>query len=98
QEIGAPMASAYLLGHPDHYTNFSYKSFYWRSYVSEVKSAWRDSVSDDLYTQHQDEDRVIVTKAKDGRITSYTTTQDYMFRPKKFENMTLYEWIERYNK
>ncbi|KZV64111.1 hypothetical protein PENSPDRAFT_547583, partial [Peniophora sp. CONT] len=70
QEIGAPMASAYLLGFPDHYTNFQYKPFFWRSYVWE----------------------------KGGNIASYSTIQDYTLRPKKFEKITLYEWIERYKK
>ncbi|KAA1479658.1 hypothetical protein DENSPDRAFT_749816, partial [Dentipellis sp. KUC8613] len=33
QEIGGPLASLYLLGNPDHYTNFSFKAFFWNSYV-----------------------------------------------------------------
>ncbi|KAA1478882.1 hypothetical protein DENSPDRAFT_788514 [Dentipellis sp. KUC8613] len=37
QEIGGPLASLYLLGNPDHYTNFSFKAFFWNSYVNEVK-------------------------------------------------------------
>jgi hypothetical protein len=39
-EIGGPMACLYLLGHPDHYTNVQFKTFYWRSFVREVRQAW----------------------------------------------------------
>jgi len=35
-EIGGPMASLYLLGNPDHYTNRDFVVFYWKSYVAEV--------------------------------------------------------------
>jgi hypothetical protein len=35
-EIGGPMASLYLLGNPDHYTNQYFIVFYWKSYVTEV--------------------------------------------------------------
>ncbi|KZV61308.1 hypothetical protein PENSPDRAFT_554242, partial [Peniophora sp. CONT] len=33
QEIGSPMACAHLLGHPDHYTNYKFRPFYWRMFV-----------------------------------------------------------------
>lgn len=33
-EIGSPMASMYLLGFPDHYTNFKFTMFYWKNYVA----------------------------------------------------------------
>ncbi|KDR65184.1 hypothetical protein GALMADRAFT_43591, partial [Galerina marginata CBS 339.88] len=32
-EIGSPMASLYLLGNPDHYTQHKFIKFYWRLYV-----------------------------------------------------------------
>ncbi|KDR70819.1 hypothetical protein GALMADRAFT_46254, partial [Galerina marginata CBS 339.88] len=32
-EIGAPMASMYLLGNPDHYTDHIFKPFYWKNYI-----------------------------------------------------------------
>ncbi|TFK53512.1 hypothetical protein OE88DRAFT_1626501, partial [Heliocybe sulcata] len=34
-EIGAPMASAYLLGNPDHYTSHRFKTVYWRAYSAD---------------------------------------------------------------
>jgi len=41
-EIGGPMASLYLLGNPDHYTNRDFVVFYWKSYVAEVLKAWKE--------------------------------------------------------
>ncbi|KAJ7239712.1 hypothetical protein C8J57DRAFT_1245827 [Mycena rebaudengoi] len=38
-QVGSPMASMYLLGNPDHYTNLDFKVFWWKSYVKEVMSS-----------------------------------------------------------
>ncbi|KAJ7120525.1 hypothetical protein C8R43DRAFT_900707, partial [Mycena crocata] len=32
-QIGSPMASLYLLGNPDHYTNLTFKVMWWKSYL-----------------------------------------------------------------
>jgi len=40
-EIGSPAACMYLLGNPDHYKSHSFVPFWWKSFVSEVGSAWR---------------------------------------------------------
>ncbi|KAJ7270312.1 hypothetical protein C8J57DRAFT_1013030, partial [Mycena rebaudengoi] len=40
-QIGSPMASLYLLGNQDHYTNLDFKVFYWKSYVNEVMKGWK---------------------------------------------------------
>ena len=37
---GSPIGSMYLLGNPDHYTNYMFAPFYWRSFVQEVRKAW----------------------------------------------------------
>ncbi|KAH7918322.1 hypothetical protein BV22DRAFT_1108389 [Leucogyrophana mollusca] len=39
-EIGAPMASLYLLGNPDHYTSHSFVPFYWKSFVHKARNDW----------------------------------------------------------
>jgi len=39
-EIGGPMASLYILGHPDHYTDHKFILFYWKVYIKEVLNAW----------------------------------------------------------
>ena len=38
-EIGGPMASLYILGHPDHYTGHKFILFYWKVYI-KVLNAW----------------------------------------------------------
>ena len=39
-EWGSPIASMYLLGNPDHYTNYTFAPFYWKSFVQEARKAW----------------------------------------------------------
>ena len=48
-EIGAPMASMYLLGNPDHYTDQNFINFHWRSYINEViRTSFDDDHSQSL--------------------------------------------------
>ncbi|KAF9549158.1 hypothetical protein CPC08DRAFT_589173, partial [Agrocybe pediades] len=49
-EIGAPMASMYLLGNPDHYTAHVFMPFYWRSYVDHIIRQTCDEVEADADT------------------------------------------------
>ncbi|TFK50562.1 hypothetical protein OE88DRAFT_1631450, partial [Heliocybe sulcata] len=65
-EIGAPMAAAYLLGNPDHYTSHHFCTVYWKSYVNE--------------------------RSAEG-YTAYTPIMDYIYRPKQFEHVCLYDWV-----
>ena len=39
-EMGSPMACMYLLGNLDHYTNYSFIPFYWKSFVQEARKPW----------------------------------------------------------
>jgi len=59
--IGGPMASLYLLKHPDHYTSHKFKTFYWKSYVQVVHSVWATE-DDDIY---KDTDKVVIGKKDD---------------------------------
>ena len=59
-EIGGPMASLYLLKNPDHYTSHTFCTFYWKSYVREVRSVW--SSYDELLDS--DADLVVVGKKR----------------------------------
>ncbi|KAI0083211.1 hypothetical protein BDY19DRAFT_900609, partial [Irpex rosettiformis] len=67
-EIGSPMASMYLLNHPDHYTSHVFQRFYWKPYVNEV------------------------------RFVGISPVLDYVYRPRKYENICLYDWIRTFNK
>ncbi|TFK51590.1 hypothetical protein OE88DRAFT_1595280, partial [Heliocybe sulcata] len=68
-EIGAPMASAYLLGNPDHYTSHRFKTIYWKAYVNEVLTDWD---LPDIYETISLYDWICL--ARKTRITSKTST------------------------
>jgi hypothetical protein len=90
-EIGGPMASLYLLGNPDHYTNQDFVVFYWKGYVTEVLKAWKQ-VSD------VQSDKVILLKNVDGEYVGLSTVDDYKYRPYELNNKSLYEWIQISNR
>jgi hypothetical protein len=73
-EIGGPMASLYLLGNPDHYTNQNFVVFYWKSYVTEVLKAWKQD--GDVQS-----DKVILLKNVEGEFIGFSTVDDYIYRP-----------------
>ena len=98
-EIGGPMASLYLLKHPDHYTSHTFKTFYWKSYVREVQSVWKstespadseDLISEDLISTEPE--KIMIDKQDDEYI-AISATDDYVYRPDKHENVSLYDWI-----
>ena len=97
-EIGSPMASLYVLGNPDHYTGHDFIPFYWKSYVREVLNAWpEERSSDGLADIHQISDKVVINK-NEGKIVGLSKVNDYVYRPKIYENVTLYDWIRLYEK
>jgi len=85
-EIGGPMASLYLLGNPDHYTNRDFVVFYWKGYVAEVLKAWKQDGDVQL-------DKVILLKNVDGEYIGLSTVDDYKYRPYELNNKSLYDWI-----
>src|SRR5258705_2672554 len=85
-EIGGPMASLYLLGNPDHYTNRDFVVFYWKGYVAEVLKAWKQD--GDVQS-----DKVILLKNVDGEYIGLSTVDDYKYRPYELNNKSLYDWI-----
>ncbi|PPQ87199.1 hypothetical protein CVT25_014754 [Psilocybe cyanescens] len=87
-EIGSPMASMYLLGNPDHYTDHVFVPFWWRSYVSDVRMYWMSSLDtneinpsdvEDLQVADQQEDNVVLRRHDDT-------------------DMSLFEWIQTYER
>ncbi|KAK0197646.1 hypothetical protein F5146DRAFT_920688 [Armillaria mellea] len=87
-EIGAPMICSYLLGFPDHYTNRKFETFYWRSFVSEARNAWKDE-SDKM------EEVNVQIKRKSHTIVGISPVEDYIRRPAELGELSLYEWICR---
>lgn len=98
-EIGGPMACMYLLGHPDHYTNFKFKCFFWRSYVKEVSIAWGEISStfaiDPLAKTRQDQ---VMVQKKNGHVVPFHQVMDYELRPYELQDMCLHDWIRKTEK
>jgi len=90
-EIGGPMASLYLLGNPDHYTNQNLVVFYWKSYVAEVLKGWKQDNDVQL-------DQVILQKTQDGEYIGLSTVDDYKYRAYELNDKSLYEWIQISNR
>ncbi|TFK58952.1 hypothetical protein BDN72DRAFT_781395, partial [Pluteus cervinus] len=87
-EIGSPMASLYLLGHPDHYTSHTFTPLYWQSYVYEVSKYWNEEKSD-YESLHE---KITLIK-KGNKIIGLSTVYDYMHRPKCLETLNLYDFV-----
>ena len=86
-DIGGLMASLYLLGNPDHYTNHKFVVFYWKSYVTEVLKAWKQN--SDVQS-----DKVILLKNDNGEFVGLSTVDYYIYRPYELSDKSLYEWIQ----
>src|SRR6266536_3045228 len=90
-EIGAPLASMYLLGHPDHYTNFKFKHFFWKNFVREVQNAWKSP--EDMEVDEEAPEKVLLLKKK-GQYIGVSYVHDYVYRPETYSNINLYEWVQ----
>jgi hypothetical protein len=90
-EIGGPMASLYVLGNPDHYTNYEFIPFYWKPYVKWVTDGFEDISykNDDI---DNISDKVVITKIN-GSLIGLSQITDYIFRPTIYEHVNLYDWI-----
>jgi hypothetical protein len=98
-EIGAPMASLYLLGNPDHYTGHKFIPFYWRSYVKEVLRVWEEEGNLDAVSDLDGvQDNVVINKSQDGKFVGISKINDYIYRPSIYEEYSLYDWIRFYEK
>jgi len=96
-ELGAPFAATYLLGLPDHYTNFQFKVCYWQSYVEQIEKIWKD------YEEREDHDSILdlatVLIYKAGN--NYKATSplyDYVYRPGELKGVCLYDYISLFEK
>jgi hypothetical protein len=87
-EMGGPMACMYLLGHEDHYTSHSFKTFFWKVYVNQVRNIWEKEDAMDVDC----EDQVVLNRVQ-SNVVGLSPVLDYMHRPSKFKDMTLYDWV-----
>jgi len=74
-KIGGPMASLYLLGNPDHYTNQKFVVFYWKSLCRRSPKWWKQD-------SDVQPDKVILQKTEMVNILDYqlwmTTSTGHM--------------------
>jgi hypothetical protein len=92
-EIGGPMASLYILGNPDHYTDHKFVPFYWRSYVKEVLDAWSEVQGSEKVTDLDElPDKVVINKSQ-GQFIGLSKVSDYVYRPSMYDEVSLYDWI-----
>jgi hypothetical protein len=96
-EIGGLMASLYVLGNPDHYTDHIFIPFYWRGYVKEVVNTWQEGNSDEIPDLDKVQDNVVINKSQ-GHFIGLSKVSDYVYRPAMYENIALYDWICLYKK
>lgn len=91
-EIGSPMASMYLLGNPDHYTSHKFVIFWWRSYVGHVSRYWQ--IEEEDFDEESAPPETVQLKKQDGKIIATVDIDDYSLRPRVYESLNLYEWIQ----
>ncbi|KAJ7080290.1 hypothetical protein C8R43DRAFT_837715, partial [Mycena crocata] len=90
-QIGSPMASLYLLGNPDHYTNLTFKVMWWKSYVSEVNKPWADSRETEAEEIGSTD---VPVMNNDGELVATTNVDDYVYRPESYEDVCLYDYFQ----
>ncbi len=88
-EIGGPMASMYLLKHKDHYTSHTFIPFYWNTYVREAMKVWPALAVDQ---KDGKTDKIKIDK-KENVFIALNKYDDYIHRPKEFEDIPLYDWV-----
>ena len=92
------MACAYLLGHGDHYTSHKFKNFYWRPFVNETRKSWKDHMENALKKENDTSTGKSTVSKNQGKFITLSIVEDYIYRPPKYEDMCLYDWIRRYKK
>jgi len=83
------MAALYLLGNPDHYTSHKFVVVYGKNFVREALKPFRSE--EDL--EEEIPEKLVLQKGK-GEYVGFSSVHDYIYRPKMFEDKTLYEWVQ----
>ncbi|KAI5885745.1 uncharacterized protein SCHCODRAFT_02519681 [Schizophyllum commune H4-8] len=87
-EIGSPFAASYLLGMPDHYKSHEFVLIWWKNYVNRVLEDWPDATASNTFEER------LVLKKEQGQLIGTSVVDDYVHRPRKFENYCLFEWVQ----
>src|SRR5258708_8399293 len=90
------MASLYLLGNPDHYTDQNFVVFYWKNYVTEVLKAWKQdsnvliglsTVDDYMYRPYELSDKSLYEWIQIYTRLKRTKADQKKFQSKKHEDV-----------
>ena len=98
-EIGSPMASMYLLGNLDHYTDHQFVCFWWKSYVTHMQqSSGTPKLQESIGTETSESvkpdpetincERVRIGQ-EDGVYIATTNLDDYKYRPDMYVNVPM---------
>jgi hypothetical protein len=91
-EIGGPLVCCHLLGNPEHYTDRTFKPFFWLSYAKIVALAWNEPFYASDVIPSNDSDKVVITSTPTG-LTPYEKVYDYTCRPRSMEQMSLVDFL-----
>ena len=78
---------------PDHYTSHEFVNFYWRSFVREAHSVFSTPL-DEVDSMPE---KVVLNKNR-GKFVALSNVHDYIYRPRVFGSVNLYDWIRCANK
>ncbi|EIN03419.1 hypothetical protein PUNSTDRAFT_78193, partial [Punctularia strigosozonata HHB-11173 SS5] len=92
-EIGAPFVAQYLLGFPDHYTNRTFRVFYWKGYVALLSDTVLRS-DDELQAQVDGDDAVMIDNIK-GSVVELAYSHDWIHRPSRYRNWCLIDYMKK---
>ncbi|KAJ6630459.1 hypothetical protein B0H10DRAFT_1686714, partial [Mycena sp. CBHHK59/15] len=96
-EIGSPMASLYVLGNPDHYKSHKFVLFWWKSHVEYIRRYWQ-GLEEIPNPDELNPPTLVSISKQDGKFIASDHVDDYRFRPRVYEHLTLYEWIQSADK
>ncbi|KAI0354568.1 hypothetical protein OH77DRAFT_1376469, partial [Trametes cingulata] len=95
-EVGGPAACASLLGFSDHYTDHSFKVFFWKGYVRRASVDLPAGFSADFENIHGDQcrgDERVVVGTSGSDVVPLSKVNDYVFRPRECSHMCLYDFL-----
>ena len=92
-EIGAPLASLFLLGKKDWYSSHTFIPFFWNRYYRYILG------SETCWTDPDNDERVLIRRgANMSSLIALSGVEDYIYRPTQYESMSLYDWCRRATK
>jgi hypothetical protein len=91
-EIGGPMVCCHLLGNPEHYTDRTFKPFFWFSYAKLVAETWNEPCHVSDVIQSSESDKVVISSTPAG-LVPYRKVHDYTDRRCSMDSMCLVDFL-----